>query len=782
MFVACRNTLLLTVCLISQTVVFGASLVDYSTVFDKAKQQKIVLSNQQVKTVNLNLYVNNVTILAPGEKRTVTSEGGFVLEDVSSAGKSLIVKKLELKNFKNTTYYQSLKEVLHVVLNPNESFSYEIQWPSCISGVGVSTAGMVVGDSLSSLNWDVNSDVIHAAIGVTIDGAIINRRYVSDPADLSHQEKLYKKYFISGAAAGSDVWADFTSQSSGVTAIKRTEEVIISLTSYPARFDTTWLAIESLLRQEEKPDRIVLNLFEGEFPGHVLPWFIQQLMKRGLEINWCPENLKVYLKVIPTIQKFPNAAVVAVDDDVIYPKDRLKNLIAGYKKHPDCVICSDMRIIESTSDTILPVSAWTFTGWFANSAEYAPRSDAIPEGVWGVLLPPHTYYSEYTRKDLFFNLCPTDDDLWMYVMILLGKKKVFKVARQYPLQNVDGSQEVETTLWRTNIVNRSEKLTECFGKIYNHYNLGSFFDQKKCAQDIYDIKSKINRSLMSFDRMLDIRSIDKDLLMPIDLIKSFGWTEPGGIWCLNAGGTFRIYRPTPFNSIYKVVLKGSPYINPNKGFARFKMRSEDADEDLSFSTVKKGGTSNLTFFIEFTSDDSVISLYCLDSAKPMDCERNSSDFRELGIYISEFGIFTPNHQKMIDIGGHNNFNMPLCFGDGFYEPEETGVWSSEKSTFTLLFPQKGVNYQIQINYDARTSKENPLVSFLLEDNDHLLSKTGVILHNQQKDKLEFSYMPKSEIVKFNLLVENATRPCDFSDSQDSRVLGLFMKSLEIEKS
>lgn len=170
------------------------------------------------------------------------------------------------------------------------------------------------------------------------------------------QGDLYCQYFPTKAKNAHE---DFCSQPIGVT--EQSPEVIISLTSYPARMKTTWLAVESLLRQDTKPTRVVLNLFEGEFPERKLPATIERQIARGLEINWCPENLKVYLKIIPTIQKYPEALVVATDDDIIYPSNLLTDLLEGYKKHPECIIAKTTRRIIVNKSKVLPVPYWSFS-------------------------------------------------------------------------------------------------------------------------------------------------------------------------------------------------------------------------------------------------------------------------------------------------------------------------------------------------------------------------------------------------------------------------------------
>ncbi len=290
------------------------------------------------------------------------------------------------------------------------------------------------------------------------------------------QAKLYRRYF---PAALQNAWEHFCAQPQGVSEEKSAQEVVISLTSYPARMQTTWLAIESLLRQEIKPNRIVLNLFEEEFPDKKLPVPIEAQIKRGLEINWCPDNLKVYLKIIPTIQKYPEALIVAVDDDVIYPANFLKDLLAGHAKYPNSMIARVVKKIVVKENKVLPVSQWRFSDlWIAE--EMSPSHDLVIEGSGGILLPPHVLHKDFLKKELFMTLCPTYDDIWFYAMTVINGGTVAKVFNNQPRVHIDGSQKISTSLWRSNIKNRGQVINEAFQGVFRYYNLGQILN----AQDI----------------------------------------------------------------------------------------------------------------------------------------------------------------------------------------------------------------------------------------------------------------------------------------------------------
>lgn len=117
---------------------------------------------------------------------------------------------------------------------------------------------------------------------------------IADVLGLATQQVLYHKYFMDNTRAIDEgVWNDFLAQPHGVSLSQRSNGVVTSLISHPSCIATAWLSIESLMRQEVLPDRIILNLYESEFPDKTLPWTLQQQTKRGLEINWVPAGTTI---------------------------------------------------------------------------------------------------------------------------------------------------------------------------------------------------------------------------------------------------------------------------------------------------------------------------------------------------------------------------------------------------------------------------------------------------------------------------------------------------------
>ena len=99
------------------------------------------------------------------------------------------------------------------------------------------------------------------------------------------------------------------------------EEIIVSLTTYGARFYDVYLTIESIMQGTIKPNRIVLWVSE-ELKSTTLPIVLARQIERGLEIRY-RRDLRSFTKLLYSLKEFPDATIVTIDDDVIYNYDFL---------------------------------------------------------------------------------------------------------------------------------------------------------------------------------------------------------------------------------------------------------------------------------------------------------------------------------------------------------------------------------------------------------------------------------------------------------------------------
>lgn len=215
----------------------------------------------------------------------------------------------------------------------------------------------------------------------------------------------------------------------------------VSLTSFPARIGLVYQAIESLFAQSVKPDRIILWLAESQFPGKekALPQSLLEYVPLGLEIGWCGDT-RSYKKLLPTLERCPDMAIVTVDDDALYSADFLAKLVKGSVDHPGEIICHRVTGIVIDTDGAFHALGG---GLFAHAGA---RFLNKPVGNGGVLYPPHCLYRDVLNDSLVLELAPTNDDQWFWAQAVLAGTGIRAVEEaEYQPATVAGSQETALT-------------------------------------------------------------------------------------------------------------------------------------------------------------------------------------------------------------------------------------------------------------------------------------------------------------------------------------------------
>jgi hypothetical protein len=198
--------------------------------------------------------------------------------------------------------------------------------------------------------------------------------------------------------------------------------IVVTLTTIPERLAKMPVAIESLLRQNLKPDRLILWLDE-KLEGK-LPLLLHKQMERGLEVRFV-RDIGPYTKVIYALKEFADCRVVSCDDDMIYPRDWLKELVEAHELHPQLVICQRARRMVAGPDGLLrPYEEWKIC---AADCE-TPSFSIFPVCTGGILYPPGSLHPEVFNEAVFRKICPIADDVWMKAMSLLNNVRCHKVA------------------------------------------------------------------------------------------------------------------------------------------------------------------------------------------------------------------------------------------------------------------------------------------------------------------------------------------------------------------
>lgn len=184
--------------------------------------------------------------------------------------------------------------------------------------------------------------------------------------------------------------------------------LVVSLTSYPARYETLGYTLRCLLQQTIRPDRVILWTAYEDF--EILPNEVRTLQKIGLELYAC-ENMRSYKKLIPTMEQDATATIVTADDDVYYPPDWLEIIVEKHRKTAAKVVCGRGHRVTLNDDG-RPAS---YADWDHHIAEGEPGI-IFPTGVGGVLYAPDALAPEALDWSLAKELCPTADDIWFFWM------------------------------------------------------------------------------------------------------------------------------------------------------------------------------------------------------------------------------------------------------------------------------------------------------------------------------------------------------------------------------
>lgn len=271
------------------------------------------------------------------------------------------------------------------------------------------------------------------------------------------------------------------------------KDIIVSLTSYPARINKVEKTIKSLLNQTLKPKKVVLALGEDKFPNkeNDLPESLKNLLSDKFEILWTPYDLRSYTKLIPTLKEYPNNIIVTVDDDIIYEKERLSKLYKAYKKQPNIIHCHRVhRILFDKKKQIKPYIKWKFV-----ISNVKPSFNNFLTGVGGVLYPPNVLHPDIFKEEVFKDLAPMADDIWFWAMAVLNNTKINVIKNNCKvLEYIEGTQD--DCLWATNQTGKNDEqlknILNRYPEILEKLDKRIFIptlDFKEFLQQIFSIKN-----------------------------------------------------------------------------------------------------------------------------------------------------------------------------------------------------------------------------------------------------------------------------------------------------
>lgn len=285
------------------------------------------------------------------------------------------------------------------------------------------------------------------------------------------------------------------------------ERLIVTFTSWKKRIHNCSHIVDLIKRQTLKPYKIVLNLSSDEFVNKENDLPIDLLDKRDgiFEIFWVKENTKVYKKIIPTLDRFPNDLIVCIDDDIEYPNNAIDIL---YKKY-------------LTTNRRNPVTAGTWD-WEGGIHSHLGCLTMFSKEMFGPYL-----------KDLYENVVmkqgidkiPFDDAIFTYSVLLNNRRYIgvdgisgvslvrvsheHKQNRLFDRKNNDYHLALNTEHYiiRNYILSRYHKTySDLVNPVHmeNYTSSGKTYNNEKAIISLTSWKKRINTVYKTIDNLLSM--------------------------------------------------------------------------------------------------------------------------------------------------------------------------------------------------------------------------------------------------------------------------------------
>lgn len=257
---------------------------------------------------------------------------------------------------------------------------------------------------------------------------------------------------------------------------KRAVSIIVSLTSIPERLSCVQYPIRCMLGQTVKPDKIVLYLDKDRLSDDILPEELRALKNNGVEIVYV-EDLGPHTKYFYALQTYKDSYIITIDDDQIYNRDLIKNLLKAERAHKGAV-CARRVMKMNLTQCGIPYPYRSFRP-IVDKAEYSGKN-IMALGVGGILYPPHCldhaeYDSEAIRK-----IARNNDDIWLKAQELLHGVDVVKPKGIMGRFGTPVRESQKVALCKRNHANGNDEVMKA---VFAHYGLYRYFSDSNWESD-----------------------------------------------------------------------------------------------------------------------------------------------------------------------------------------------------------------------------------------------------------------------------------------------------------
>ncbi len=242
------------------------------------------------------------------------------------------------------------------------------------------------------------------------------------------------------------------------------ENIVVSITSTGDRIRNILPTLRSLTVQTRKPDLIILWLGKGTaYPKRIL----SRIREMGIHIKY-REDLGPNTKYYHAFREYHKDVVITVDDDILYHRDMIKELVGTYLRYPEAVAARRVHKIRFQRNR-RPARYKDWIWEYRDSA--GPSHELFATGTGGILYPPTVMALMCWEDKDFLKVCPKADDIWLKFLELKSGIRVCAVHDAGFDQDAQNLRAKKTGLAAENVAKgrNDEWLRSCA----DHFGMGA---------------------------------------------------------------------------------------------------------------------------------------------------------------------------------------------------------------------------------------------------------------------------------------------------------------------
>lgn len=255
-----------------------------------------------------------------------------------------------------------------------------------------------------------------------------------------------------------------SSQSDKNTNIPKQPRLIVSIASYPKRFDYCKRTLDSILHQTiiEMVDAIYINIDDNLSENDIGKYESLKKYSPKIQIRICPAKWKSANKLIWTYKEHHDDVIFCFDDDKNYPLTAMERLYAEWLKHPNCIVAEEVNPYTIDSMGVKYIDDVDIKMKQRDFAKYLSNNCLFPPNCFSELLYDYDKFQYVTQGH--------HDELWFWIVSTLNGVKVIGLDWTYACY-IDGiwMDEAEGDLFKINSNNDVRngyyvRMNELFGK------------------------------------------------------------------------------------------------------------------------------------------------------------------------------------------------------------------------------------------------------------------------------------------------------------------------------